>query len=154
MFKTYIEILFPLKDNKVNKAKDILNILWGALCEVDKRKQFVVDTFKIDEDEEILELYPSTDCDNVHIIKTSKMNKLYKTTFARLNPFLTSQARRMMCNIMYDEREHIQRILTDGFLTDKKIHQNIDVKLGELKYEGYTEKGLIKNCINKVEVHY
>ena len=55
-----------------------------------------------------------------------------------------------MTDILYDEREHIQRILTDGFLTSKKIHENRDVKLGELKYEGYTENGNIKNCLNKI----
>lgn len=35
-----------------------------------------------------------------------------------------------------------------------KLHNNIDVKLGELKYEGFTEYGIIKNAINRVEVYY
>ena len=59
-----------------------------------------------------------------------------------------------MANILYEYKEHIHRIQTDGFLTNKKIHQNINVKLGELKYEGFTENGIITNCINKVETHY
>ena len=38
VFKSYIELLFDLKEKKVEKSKDILNILWGALCEIDKKK--------------------------------------------------------------------------------------------------------------------
>ena len=41
-------------------------------------------------------------------------------------------------------------IKTDGFLITKPIHTNINVKIGELKYEGYTENGIILNCINRV----
>lgn len=152
VFKQYVDILFPLKEKKVEKSKNILNILWGALSEVDKRKFFVNDTFEIDEDEELFELYPSND-DKGHIIRTNKINAFYKTQFARLCPFITSQGRKRMTDILYDEREHIQRILTDGFLTSKKIHENRDVKLGELKYEGYTENGNIKNCLNKIELN-
>ena len=153
VFKTYIDILFPLKDKKVNKAKYILNMLWGALCEVDKRKQYIKDSFRIEEDEEICEIYPSNSEDDAHVIKTTKSNGYYKTSFARLCPFIISQGRRQMTNLMLPYKDSIHRIQTDGFLTSKPIHILTDVKLGELKYEGYTETGIITNCINRVEVH-
>lgn len=92
--------------------------------------------------------------EDIDIISTHKNYKRYKTNYARLNPFLVSQGRKHMSKIMFPIKEHIHRIQTDGFLSTKLIHQNKDVKLGELKYEGFTESGLIKNCINKVEVHY
>ena len=58
-----------------------------------------------------------------------------------------------MTNLMLPYKDSIHRIQTDGFLTSKPIHILTDVKLGELKYEGYTETGIITNCINRVEVH-
>lgn len=157
VFKQYVEILFPLKENKNllarHQAKAILNILWGALCEVDKRKMFIQDKFKIEEDEEIIEIYPSSTDENSHIIKTTKLNHYYKTPFARLCPFLIGQGRKQMSDTLFEYKDHIHRIQTDGFLCDIPIHFKTDVKIGELKYEGYTEHGIIKNCINKVETN-
>ena len=149
IFTDYVDILFPLKENKIQKSKNILNILWGALCEIDKKKQYVQTDFEIDDDDEILEIYPSSD-DTSHIIKTTKMNHYYKTPFARLCPFLLSQGRRHMTTILLDIKDNIHRIQTDGFLTDKPLHSITNVKLGELKFEGFTDNGIIKNCINRV----
>ena len=53
-----------------------------------------------------------------------------------------------MSKIMFVHRDNIYRIQTDGFVSSKPIHFNTDVKLGELKYEGYCEKAVITNCIN------
>ena len=148
VFKNYVNILFPLKENKVDKAKYILNLLWGALSQVDKRKQYIDKEFKIEEDEEICEIYPSNTEDDKHIIKTTKFNNYYKTPFARLCPFIISQGRKIMSNIMFEHRDYIHRIQTDGFVSSKPIHFNNDVKLGELKYEGYCSNAIITNCIN------
>ena len=148
VFKNYVDILFPLKENKVLKAKNILNILWGALAEVDKRRHFVKDSFKIEEDDEICEIYPSSTDDDAHIIKTTKINNYYKTPFARLCPFIIAQCRKEMSKIMFVHRDNIYRIQTDGFVSSKPIHFNTDVKLGELKYEGFCQNAIIINCIN------
>ena len=152
VFNNYVNLLFPLKENKVKMAKDILNILWGSLCEKDKIKKFITTEYNIDDDEDILELYPTED--NGHIIKTVKRNNIYKTSFSRLCPFLTSQSRRHMTKILLPYKDEVQRVQTDGFLITKAIHTNINVKIGELKYEGYTENGIILNCINRVNTKY
>jgi hypothetical protein len=152
VFENYIDILFPLKDKKVSKAKDILNILWGALCQIDKHKMYVEEEFKMSEDEELIEMYPSNTEEDKHVFKTTKINNYYKTPFARLCPFLISQGRRHMTNIMLEHKDTIMRIQTDGFYTTKLIHTNTNVKMGELKYEGYTPNGHIKNCTNYVKV--
>jgi hypothetical protein len=55
---------------------------------------------------------------------------------------------------MYPFKENIHRINCDGFYSDKLIHKNIDVKLGELMYEGFNLNGQINNCTNKVEISY
>jgi len=151
VFKNYIDILFPLKDNNIKKSKIILNILWGSLCEIDKRKQYIQTSFKIEEDEEICEIYPSSD-DTSHILKTTKFNKYYKTPYARLCPFIIAQGRKHMSNIMFEHKNNILRIQTDGFLINKCIHSNTNVKLGELRWEGYTPNGIITNCINKAGI--
>ena len=155
VFKPFVDFMFELKDKKkVEKAKDILNILWGALCEVEKKKYFCDKDIIINEEEEIYKIAPYKNNEDIDVITTNKINKRYKTNYARLCPFLISQGRRHMSNIMFPIKEHIHRCQTDGFLSDIKIHSNTDVKLGELKYEGFTEYGIIKNCINKVETHF
>ena len=154
VFKSYVEFLFPLKEKKIEGAKDILNRLWGLLCQVDKKKYFCDKEITIEDDEDIIDIRPYKNDEDIDIIQTSKMNKRYKTNYARLGPFLIAQGRKHMSNIMYNDRENIYRCQTDGFLTTKKIHQNIDVKIGELKYEGYTELGKIQHCNNKIDTHY
>ena len=154
VFKPYVEFLFELKDKGIDKAKFILNILWGALCEIDKKRFYDDKEINIQPDEEIMFFRPSNFDDDVDVIVINKINKKYKTNYARLCPFLLSKGRSHMSNIMFENREHIHRIQTDGFLSDKLIHSNIDVKIGELKYEGFTESGIITNCLNKVPVHY
>ena len=154
VFKPFVEFMFDLKEKKVEKSKNILNILWGALCEVDKRKYFCDKEINISDDEEIFEIRPYKNNEDIDIISTNKINKRYKTNYARLNPFLVSQGRKDLSDLLLPIKENIKRIQTDGFLSTVKLHQNINVKLGELKYEGFTENGIIKNCINKVEVHY
>ena len=149
VFKQYVNILFPLKEKKISNAKDILNILWGSLCEIDKRKTFITSDFNIKDDEEICEIYPK---DEGHMLKTTKLNNYYKTQFARLCPFLIGQGRKTMSDKLFDEREYIHRISTDGVLLSKQLHTNKDVKLGEFKYEGYNPNAEIKTCINKVEL--
>jgi hypothetical protein len=150
VFKTYVDLLFPLKENKVKMAKDILNILWGSLCEKDKRKKFIKDDFEIDEDDDILEIYPTIN-DDGHIVKTINRNNIYKTSFSRLCPFLTGQARRHMTKILLPYKDEVQRVQTDGFLITKPIHTNTNVKIGMLRYEGFTKNGIILNCINRVK---
>jgi hypothetical protein len=154
-FKPFVDFMFELKDKKkVEKSKDILNILWGALCEIDKKKYFCDNNITIEEDEEIFKITPYEKNEDIDVITTNKINKRYKTNYARICPFLVSQGRRHMSNIILPIKEHIHRIQTDGFLSDIKIHSNVNVKLGELRYEGFTEKGKIENCLNRVDTHF
>ena len=154
VFENYVSILFPLKEGKVKKAKNILNILWGALCEVDKRKQYITTEFKINDDEEIVELYPSNKEELNHVIKTTKLNNYYKTNFARICPFVIAQGRRHMAQLLLPHKENVKRILTDGFLINKRIDVKPSNTLGNLMYEGYNENAEIINCINKIKLHF
>ena len=160
-FHLYVKHLFELKDMKGDEqeikllntaSKKILNILWGALCEINKIKKYADDyKMKIDDDEEIIEMRMYGD--NIkcisYTIHTVKRSSYYKTRFARLCPFLISQGRKHMSDIMLPYKEHIKHIQTDGFTSTIKIHENKSVSIGELKYEGYNMNGVIRNCNSK-----
>ena len=150
VFKPFVDIMFNLKNIGITKAKTIMSMLWGALCEVDKKKHYVIDTYDIPDEEEIIEIYPTKD-ESGFIIKTTQINNYYKTPYARLCPFLLSKSRTQMTDLLFPIKEHIHRINVDGFYTDKVLHKDINKGLGELKYEGYLSNGVIKNCTNKMD---
>jgi len=154
IFKPIVDLLFDLKEKKINKSKAILTRIWGALCQINKKKYFATNTYDIAEDEEILEIYPCKNDESIDIIKTTKLNNYYKTPYCRLGSFLLSKMRSFLGEIMLSYKENVHRIYVDGFITDKLIHSNIDVGLGELKYCGYNSNGTIKNKTNKIEFHY
>eukprot|EP01040_Poterioochromonas_malhamensis_P016790 gene16790-19151_t len=156
VFKSYVDLLFNLKEKNVPKAKKILNILWGALGEVKTKKYYCENNkpITISKDEELFLLRPYKFNEDIDIIETSNIAHRYLTNYARLTPFLISKGRQFMSDMMKPYSSNIHRIQTDGFYCETKVHSNIDVKIGELKYEGFTEHGIIKNCINPVPVHY
>jgi hypothetical protein len=65
LFKPYFDFLFELKDKNVPRAKSILNVLWGALCQkniiktiVNQQSSEVVEIFG---DKTISKIYPKND---------------------------------------------------------------------------------------------
>jgi hypothetical protein len=151
LFKKFTDILFPLKELGVKQSKFILNLLWGALCQIDKKKYYVQDEFEIDEDDEIIEIKPSIINKGEIIIKTAKLNARYKTNFARVKPFMIANGRKIMSNFMKPHINNIKRVICDSIETIEPIHFNKDVKIGELKYEGVCFNATIKNNYNKIE---
>lgn len=156
VFKTYVDFLFNLKEKNVPKSKKILNMLWGALGEVKTKKYYCENNkqITISKDEELFLLRPYKLNEDIDIIETSNIANRYLTPYARLTPFLISKGRQFMSDIMKPYSSKIHRIQTDGFYCETQIHTNTEVNIGELKYEGFTENGIIKNCINPVPVHY
>ena len=41
LFKNYVDVLYKLKDKKIQGSKMILNMLWGVLCEKKKTKHYI-----------------------------------------------------------------------------------------------------------------
>ena len=82
LFGRYVDLLFDLKQKKINGSKQILNILWGSLCE--KYKKDIVHQigvgkiFDIPSDVKINYLKPSIINDNEIIFSYSQFNNLYK----------------------------------------------------------------------------
>lgn len=151
VFNEFVKLLFELKEQKIEGAKMILNILWGALGQMIKDKIYTkAQSFECDETEDFLnEIQPNPFDDKEHIIKTRKIINFYKTTYARYLPFLLSRSRKFMSDLMFPYKEHIYRCNVDGFYISKCLHTNTNVNIGELKFEKYGF-GNIMNCTNEV----
>ena len=149
VFTTYIDYLFELKEKKVSKAKLILNILWGSLCEIDKsRLVYKNRLINISSDCDVYSIKPDDKDENILRIVTTNQTKFYKTGFARLSPFLISKGRSMIANICYLHREHIKQIHTDGFISDTLLDIKTGDNIGDLVYEGACEDVDIQHCNN------
>ncbi len=155
LFEEYVDILFDLKRKKVDGAKQILNILWGALCEKfkDKSKKRCREidtsvTFDIPEHCELQDIV-TVNTDTVKIIYKNH-TKLYKGELPRIKAFMTAYGREIMYNLLNKHMDNVKLILTDGLLTDKPIFDDIskhkrDATLGDLVKEGYYKNMKIKH---------
>ena len=154
IFKRYIEFLFPLKENKTlekdvrDYIKSIINRLWGALCETNETRNIIerdnMNDFQVPNNHKIKQTKPSRNKTQV-IIDTVHNDNYYKSTFARLKPFILSKGRSMISTIMQPHKEYIKKINTDGFISSVKLDIKTGDKLGDLVYEGYCENVIIKN---------
>lgn len=150
IFSEFVDVLFKMKQEGIKDAKPILNILWGALCEYKTTNKTIKKddkTINIDGDNYIREMMPMGDD---ILLKLYSSNRVYKFNFARMAPFLLAKGRLMISNICRPFKNDIVRIHTDGFLIKNEINSKlIGTELGQLKYEGYSEKCIVKN-----NVHY
>jgi hypothetical protein len=129
-----------------------LNILWGALCQVDKHRLSLSKNKIIDlgEDGDIYSMKPDNKNEKILRIVTTKQTKYYTTGFARLSPFLISKGRFMIASICYPHREHIKYCHTDGFISDTQLDIKTGDKIGDLVFEGFCESVEIQNCRNVI----
>ena len=143
LFKNYVDILFKLKDKKIEGSKMLLNMLWGALCEKKKTKHYIdiiSENFIIPDNNEILHI---KHCDNKITLHLSHNDNIYKTNYARMCSFLFSK-------IIEPYKNDVINCHTDGFtLTHYPKELKTGLNIGELKYNGYCENYNIKNCNNK-----
>ena len=154
VFSEYVNFLFPLKEKKINYSKPLINILWGALGEINKKKYYVQDDIiDIPITNDILSIRPSNTNDKELLIKTVHTKNYYKSGFARLTPFILAKGRQMMLNLLKDNTQHLHHIQTDGFLSDVPLNFKTGSGLGDLRYEGYCENVTI-NHINDVEAEF
>lgn len=149
LFKKYVTDLYELKSNGVKGSKDLLNMLWGSLCEMNHYKT------NSDFDEEV----NICEADMKHILSDENGIKLkyifyrggyYKTNFARIKPFVLAYGRADL--MMFKEYEdQIVRIHTDGFyLKTKPENIKTGTNLGYLKYEG--EKDVHIRRLNQIKI--
>jgi len=149
LFKPYIDRLYKLKEQKITGAKNLLNVLWGALCEKRINKEyFKEDGITIPDEHEIINIEPKTE--KKYLIKHYNPTSFYKTNWARIAPFILSKGRSVISKIMEPCIDDVKRVHTDGFLVTKKLDIKTGTDIGDLKYEGYYKNGKVINCL-KVE---
>lgn len=95
-FDKYFNILFPLKEQKLNQAKFLLNLIWGVCCQIDKRKIYCENEFYIEDNEEIFSIKPLTKDENKLQFTYTKINNIFKSNYARLKPFMIANGRKKM----------------------------------------------------------
>lgn len=155
LFKAYVDLLYPLKKEHKDDVKSILTIIWGALSE--KRIYNKIYTDIIDDKEEIILDY-NVNIEDIHMlgnnkmkIETVKCDDIFISGYARLMPFITSQGRKMLSNLITNnvDVDSVKRIHTDSILSSVPLKNTfpnkVDAKLGELGYEGYYESCIVKN---------
>ena len=148
LFGKYVETIFELKKQGIKMAKNILNILWGLLCEKDDfHMKFNRNSeFQINDGMEMVNIVPINE--DEYNINLAKKNKTYKTPYARIAPFLLSNGRQKIANVIKPNIDKIVRVHTDGFVSKEKLEYKFGKELGDLKYEGYCETVNVKNCID------
>ena len=117
LFKHYINDIYALKEKKIGCSKDLLNVLYGGLCEK-RHTKFSVDT----ETElnitnaKIVNLYTTEDKIKIKVI--SYKYGYYKTPFARILPFVLGLGRDKLFHTFKNFQDVIVRTHTDGIWTE------------------------------------
>ena len=146
LFGKYIDYLFPLKMKKIEGAKNLLNILWGGLCQ---RNNLTIkvrndEEFDIRDDKDLVALYPANK--NETILKLVNMDKLFDTNYARIGCFITAKGRYKLSNTIRPHVKDVVRVHTDSMFVKNKPDIETGNDIGQLKYEGYCPKAKIINC--------
>ena len=76
-------------------------------------------------------------------------NNNFVYDFGRMKPFLLSQGRLKLCELLVNHIENIEQVNTDGFKSSKKLDIECGDGIGELRYEGERKNVKIIN-LNKV----
>jgi hypothetical protein len=156
LFGTYINKVFPLKQNDVEGAKPVLSTLWGALIQCNKTKQYVkIDNgFDIPDNHDILTLLPSSTEKDYANVKTVLKSNRFMFNYGRIKCFMLSQGRSKISKLSEKYIDYIVKTHTDSmYMTFKPVDIVIGNDIGELKFDGYCPNYYIKNintCFGKL----
>lgn len=148
LFGDFVKYLYDLKkEHKL--AKTILNSLWGSLCEKRSYNIYSKDLTSDDIDMPVSKLTEIIETkDDNYIFKCKSEKGVFKTDYARIGPFLTAKARALISRHIEPHIDHIKRVHTDGFLSDKPLDIPLSADLGKIKLEK-SGHFIIKN-VNKI----
>jgi hypothetical protein len=149
LFKKYVDTLFKLKQSGIPRAKAILNILWGVLCEkrtVELMYHSDVDNeVVIDDDEIITQMKPCLFNPNRTLITIQKVNSYYKTDWARIAPFILAKGRQLLSQTIEPYQDSIKWMHTDGFISSEELPLKLGSNLGDIKFEGFCDNCTVLN---------
>jgi hypothetical protein len=137
IFGPFILKMFELKEKKVAGAKDIINALWGAICQTTR-------VFKPKGNEQVRNIiHEGGD-------KVVYTNDEFASDWARIKPFLLARGREKIVKAILPFNDKVVRLHTDGFITSEKMGIKGGVGLGEIKYEGFHKNIEVVNA-NRVK---
>ena len=155
IFKNYNSVLFPLKQKGVKGAKLLLNIITGALGEMNDR------IIKVNEDENKEVIIPDyyTIVDTTFIMKTNitkyhvvHENNYFKCKFCRFKPFLLAKGRSIISDYIQPYNEHIKKCSTDSLISDIKLDYKLGTNMGDLKLEKEYKHCKIVSCRKEIDL--
>ncbi len=93
--------------------------MWGAMCEKNKKISVCVNDIdtEIPDDAKILSIKKFEDCYKVKYVPN---NRVFRTDYARIGPFLTSYARWKMSEFMNKQLDitKVRRVCVDGCILE------------------------------------
>ena len=150
VFSKFVDYIFNLKKNGNKSAKKLINVLWGSLCEKVSYDRFITqnrtDAYEIHPDHDIKSLIPT---DEGYYMKIIDNNKLFKSSYARIAPFLTAYARYHLSKAIEPIKDKVVRVHTDSITIigkDKPDYITIGRDLGQWKIE--------ENKTGSVKIHH
>lgn len=137
--KKYFTHVDPEEKDTLKYLKLIMNSLWGGLCEknmkwIDVNKDEPLDMEKY----EIAQLEPANRKnfdDERYRAQVEHRSQYYMTAYARIGPFITACGRRLMYKQLSNVQQYVQRIHTDGFISNKRLKLDFGPEWGQWKLE-------------------
>lgn len=140
IFKDVIDYLYKFKKEKKEPTRLIKTIITSMYGILTQHNHFV-STIGYDEEFDM----PEKKLISLTRNRTNKTMTItyvdesdgYKGIMPRLNPFMLSQSRYRLSQMIYPDIDKIVRVQTDSFYTTElDVEYETGVELGELKYEG------------------
>lgn len=152
VFGEFKNMLYPLKEKKVEGSKLLLNILSGSLGQINKSKIYIdKDSDEIyDLDDLGLEVLNVGETTNrkAFIYNCVDKEHYFNNQLARFKPFMLSQARKIMFDLILPINDKVKKVYIDSIITTEPMeHFN---EMGKLKFEYYCDNIKIQN--NKKEI--
>jgi hypothetical protein len=128
LFKKYVDFLFELKQKhpELKYIKRIMNILWGALCEMKfSSTHNLKNDIELKENEQIAN-FKVLNNGNL-VVQCEVVGDKFLTGFARIGPFLTAYGRDMIANLALKhvkDLTNIKRIYVDCILSSEPLNIN------------------------------
>jgi hypothetical protein len=152
-FGEFVKTVFDLKHRKIPFAKEILNILWGSLCEIKKMSQVIKPDspeFNVGDSRKILIIKQLNDTDI--LIQYVSTFSIYATAHARIAPFLLARGRYLISKAITPFVNDVVFVHTDGWIQKSKPNIKYGTNLGDIRDEGHCEHFVIKNAGNKTGI--
>ena len=160
LFKPIVDYLYPMKQAKVPFVKEILNNMWGALCQrktisekVYKERYDIKNVYDITSIK-VLDVESDDILMNLKIKMTNKVDT-FRTPYARIGVFITSLGRHMMTCKVLPVHDKLIRVHTDGFYSTQKIDKYANsTQIGQFKLDNTLKDGElleIKNMLDTLD---